>query len=91
MEQHLGLLLTVGGYLAGLGVLYGVVKTKLDWLGDKIAAVHKELDGDLGRLNAKVENDIHGRRAVQEMQHRLTRLEVKEEMHHAAASKEAAA
>lgn len=92
IEVWLGLAVTIGSQLVVAGVLYGVMRTRQEWLSEKLDAMSKRFDADIGRLNEKVNNDIHGRRAVQDMQNRLVRLEVRDElMHPVAAAKEAAA
>lgn len=61
--------------IAGLTLAVIVhIATTAKWSG-RIEARVAGLDADLGRLNAKVDNDVHGRRAVAAQGERLARIE----------------
>lgn len=53
----------------------GRVSERLKSLGDALLAQGQRFDADLGRLNAKVDNDVQGRRAVAQMQQQVTEVE----------------
>lgn len=61
--------------LTGLAVVVvGHIAVMARWGGSADARL-KSLDADLGRLNAKVDNDVHGRKAVASQAERLARIE----------------
>lgn len=70
-----GLALAVVGHIAANARWVGRIESRLDSLSQRVAADYARLDGDLGRLNGKVENDVHGRKAFAGMVERVVRIE----------------
>lgn len=77
-EILVGLVTIIAGLIGNIALsvfLFGRLVERVEALKAREASNYGRLDGDIGRLNAKVDNDVQGRRAVALMQERMARVE----------------
>ena len=70
-----GLGLAIGVHIAVMARWTGRMESKLQAVTERVETMSTSFDTDLRRLNEKVENDVHGRKAFVEMRERMVRIE----------------